>query len=111
MVATAGSYVVASQIFGGNQKQNEQAQNNNTPDAEVTPSEPATEECPINGAMYGKTAKAAWEKRRPLAAVIENHSDSRPQSGISSADVVYEAVSEGGVTRTLVFITVRMPSL
>lgn len=101
VVATAGSYVVASKIFGGNQKQNEQAQNNNTPDAEVTPSEPATEECPTNGAMYGKTAKAAWEKRRPLAAVIENHSDSRPQSGISSADVVYEAVSEGGVTRTL----------
>ncbi|MEI6326885.1 MAG: DUF3048 domain-containing protein [Candidatus Roizmanbacteria bacterium] len=65
------------------------------------PSEPLTEACPTNGKMYGKTAKAKWEKRRPLGVVIENHQESRPQSGISNADVVYEGVSEGGVTRTL----------
>lgn len=33
--------------------------------------------------------------------MIENHQDARPQSGISSADVVYEAVAEGGITRFL----------
>ena len=65
------------------------------------PAEPQTEECPLNGAMYGKSAKAKWETRRPLAVVIENHKEARPQSGISSADVVYEAVAEGGVTRTM----------
>jgi hypothetical protein len=31
--------------------------------------------------------------------MIENHPDARPQSGLSSADVVYEAVAEGGITR------------
>jgi len=31
--------------------------------------------------------------------MIENHVDARPQSGLSSADVVYEAVAEGGITR------------
>ena len=31
--------------------------------------------------------------------MIENHSDSRPQSGLQTADVVYEAVAEGGITR------------
>ena len=31
--------------------------------------------------------------------MIENHQESRPQSGLSSADVVYEAVAEGGITR------------
>lgn len=66
---------------------------------EVDANDPKTEECPLNGAMKSKRAKEAWEKRRPLAVMIENHSESRPQSGLSSADVVYEAVAEGGITR------------
>lgn len=63
------------------------------------PSAPRTEVCPIDGDMHTKPAREAWEKRRPLAVMIENHSESRPQSGLSSADVVYEAVAEGGITR------------
>ena len=31
--------------------------------------------------------------------MIENHTEARPQSGLSSADVIYEAVAEGGITR------------
>src|SRR3990167_10184320 len=61
--------------------------------------EPKTEECPLNGGMRTKKARLAWEKRRPLAVMIENHQESRPQSGLSTADVVYEAVAEGGITR------------
>lgn len=69
---------------------------------EVVPSVftgPKTEECPINGAMYPKDQKAVWEERRPLVVMIENHEDSRPQSGLPRADVVYEVVAEGGITR------------
>ena len=62
---------------------------------------PKTEECPINGGMFSKVERAIWENRRPITAMIENHMDSRPASGISKADVVYEAVSEGGITRFL----------
>lgn len=36
---------------------------------------------------------------RPLAIMIENSPDSRPQSGLIYADIVYEVVDEGGVTR------------
>ena len=36
-----------------------------------------------------------------MGIMIENHLDSRPQSGLSRADVVYEAVAEGGITRFL----------
>lgn len=61
--------------------------------------DPKTESCPLNGAMKSKRAREAWEKRIPLAVMIENHQESRPQSGLSSADVVYEAVAEGGITR------------
>lgn len=65
----------------------------------IDPSIPRTEACPINGKLYTKQEKETWGVRRPLAVMIENHSDSRPQSGLSSADVVYEAVAEGGITR------------
>ena len=62
---------------------------------------PKTEECPINGAMYTTVESSVWEERRPIAAMVENHLDARPESGLSRADVIYEAVAEGGITRFL----------
>jgi hypothetical protein len=67
----------------------------------IDPNAPKTEKCPLNGGMFSKAEKQIWEKRRPLTVMIENHADSRPQSGLSKADVVYEAVAEGGITRFL----------
>lgn len=37
----------------------------------------------------------------PVAAVIENHKDARPQSGLAGANFVIEAEAEGGITRFL----------
>jgi hypothetical protein len=65
----------------------------------VDPSIPKDQLCPINGGMFTKLEKDIWVTRRPLAVMIENSKDSRPQSGLSAADVVYEAVAEGGITR------------
>lgn len=62
---------------------------------------PKTEACPLNGAMYSKPEKDIWSKRRPLGVMIENSKSARPQSGLSSADVVYEANAEGGISRFL----------
>ncbi|OGH41530.1 MAG: hypothetical protein A3H79_03570 [Candidatus Levybacteria bacterium RIFCSPLOWO2_02_FULL_36_8b] len=62
---------------------------------------PKTEPCPLNGALYSKQQREWWEKNRPIGAMIENHQEARPQSGLSSADVIYEAVAEGGITRFL----------
>jgi len=63
--------------------------------------EPKTEECPLNGEYFSKSQKAKWEVRRPLGIMVENHTQARPQSGLSSADIIYEAVAEGGITRFL----------
>ena len=60
---------------------------------------PKESECSLNGGMFTKTEEDVWSKRRPLLVMIENHADSRPQSGLAKADVVYEAVSEGAITR------------
>ena len=62
---------------------------------------PKTEACPMNDVLYSKQQKSWWEKHRPLGVMIENHEDARPQSGLSSADIIYEAVAEGGITRFL----------
>ncbi|OGH11928.1 MAG: hypothetical protein A2857_05765 [Candidatus Levybacteria bacterium RIFCSPHIGHO2_01_FULL_36_15] len=62
---------------------------------------PKTEPCPLNGVMYSEPQRQWWEKHRPLGVMIENHEEARPQSGLSSADVIYEAVAEGGITRFL----------
>ncbi|MBI3109766.1 DUF3048 domain-containing protein [Candidatus Daviesbacteria bacterium] len=66
---------------------------------EEDPDEPKTESCPLDGSLHTKKAKESWEKRRPLAVMVENHTEARPQSGLSSANIVYEAVAEGGITR------------
>lgn len=66
---------------------------------QLDPSEPRDQACPLNGKLYTNTEKQAWEKKRPLAVMIENSPDARPQSGLSDADVVFEALAEGGVTR------------
>ncbi len=68
---------------------------------QLDPKEPRKQECPINGKLFTKTEEKSWETRRPLAVMIENHLESRPQSGLSRADVVYEAVAEGAITRFL----------
>lgn len=60
---------------------------------------PKTEECPINGQKYTRPEADVWNTRRPIIQMIENHVDARPESGLSRADVVYEAVAEGGITR------------
>jgi Protein of unknown function (DUF3048) N-terminal domain/Protein of unknown function (DUF3048) C-terminal domain/PEGA domain len=35
----------------------------------------------------------------PLAVMVENHPDARPQTGLDKANVVYEALAEGGISR------------
>jgi len=67
----------------------------------IDPNAPKTEACPLNGQLFSKAERQIWEQRRPLTVMIENHQESRPQSGLSKADVMYEAVAEGGITRFL----------
>lgn len=67
----------------------------------IAPAEARDIPGPINGLLFTATEAKVWQNRRPLGVILENHVDSRPQSGLSSADVVYEAIAEGGITRTL----------
>lgn len=66
---------------------------------QLDPQAPRDQACPLNGKLYTQAERTAWEAKRPLFVMIENHPEARPQSGLSKADIVYEAVAEGGVTR------------
>lgn len=65
------------------------------------PREPRNFPNPINGVLFTNTQAKKWKDKLPLAVVIENHVDARPQSGLSKADLVYEVLVEGGITRLL----------
>lgn len=58
---------------------------------------PATVTSILDGLPYEPSAAS----RRPIAVMVENHSEARPQFGLSRTGVVYEAVAEGGITRYL----------
>lgn len=75
----------------------------------VDPSIPRDQECPFSGVKYTKNEKEVWDIRRPLAVMIENSEEARPQSGISRADIVYEALAEGWITRMMAVFYCNTP--
>lgn len=48
--------------------------------------------------------------RRPWGVMIENLPEIRPQSSLSSADLVIEAPTEGGITRALALFQSQLPT-
>ncbi len=48
---------------------------------------------------------------RPLSVKIENSTPARPQSGLDQADVVYETVTEGGITRFNAIFQSKQPKV
>jgi hypothetical protein len=67
--------------------------------------EKPAEKCPgcVRRLLDGVYVEPAKENSFPVAVIIENHPDARPQSGLSKANLVYEAEAEGGITRFLAF--------
>lgn len=103
LVFTGSSYMLFS---SGAQKQQEKIaktvkESNDFQALTFDPAKPKTETCPLNGAKYSKEQSDWWKEHRPLGIMIENHEESRPQSGLSFADVIYESIAEGGITRFL----------
>lgn len=58
-----------------------------------------------------EVADEAATKKPVIAVMIENSPDARPQSGLAEAEVVFETVAEGGITRFIVLYQNASPSL
>lgn len=64
---------------------------------------------PLTGVMYTEEESADWKDIRPLGVMINNHPDARPQAGLVDAELTYEMVAEGGITRFLAFYQSILP--
>jgi hypothetical protein len=49
--------------------------------------------------------------KRAVSVMINNHPQARPQSGITKADMVYEVIAEGGITRLLAVFQSEQPDI
>lgn len=77
-----------------------------TPSASPTETPKATKASPLTGVEV----TPAQADQPVVASIVENLApNARPQSGLSSAGVVYEALSEGGITRYLAVFQADVP--
>ena len=62
------------------------------------------EQAPLTGEMVEEKVNA-----RPVAVMVNNDIKARPQSGLHKADIVYEVLAEGDITRLLAIFHSEMP--
>ena len=55
----------------------------------------------VQSFLTGRQVPASYGRKRPLAIMMENTPDALPQYGIENADIVYEAMVEGSITRLM----------
>lgn len=62
--------------------------------------------------LTGEEVQNKTAVTKPVTAImLENSPDARPQSGLKAAEIVYEAVAEGGITRFLAIYQQKKPQL
>jgi len=64
----------------------------------------------VTSGLDGTIAPEDVANRHPLAVMIENHPEARPQAGLDEASFVYEAITEGGITRFMAVYGPRIPT-
>ena len=68
-----------------------------TPDPQPVPDVPAGPANPLTGLPIEETLV----NRKPVAIMLNNIKVAQPQQGNSQADIIYEVLAEGGITRML----------
>jgi Protein of unknown function (DUF3048) N-terminal domain/Protein of unknown function (DUF3048) C-terminal domain len=78
----------------------------------VTQTEKKPEEKQVDPYFYPLTGIGSETRTdgRAVAVMINNHPNARPQSGLNKADLVYEILAEGGVTRFLAVFQSEKPA-
>ena len=71
-------------------------------EAPATSSEaPAVTDTPADTGKSLTTGLDSEKEYKPFCIMVENSVNARPQTGLQEADIVYEAMAEGGITRFL----------
>lgn len=66
------------------------------------------ENLPYTAPLTGLGSETPMD-HRVIMVVVENHPQARPQSGLNKADMVYEVMAEGGITRFAAFYHSEYP--
>ncbi|MEO7664828.1 MAG: DUF3048 domain-containing protein [Candidatus Limnocylindrales bacterium] len=74
---------------------------------------PTPEPTPILVAapLTGLLVDPAGARRHPIAVMIDDHRDARPQSGFNAASIVWHAPAEGGIPRYMLIFQDQVPGL
>jgi hypothetical protein len=97
LVLLAAAVIGGSVLFYLNMK------NGSDPVEERAEEVPALTTAPLSGEAGGPFEK------RTVAAVINNHPDARPQTGLAEADMVFEFIAEYNITRFLALYQSEFP--
>lgn len=81
-----------------------------TPDIAVAKAAPPAPAVPVTWPLTG-VETGAVENRPALAVKIENSAAARPQTGLEQADIVWEEVVEGGITRFVAVYHSQAPEI
>lgn len=118
LVLAACSEQSSQETEESNPSENEQNQETDDPVEVVEPEEDEQEENeepaePEFANMYPLTGEGTDESvnHRIMAVMVNNHSRARPQTGLNQADVVYEFLAEGPITRFLALYHSDIPEL
>jgi hypothetical protein len=63
----------------------------------------------VRAPLTGRLVSPAVAKRHPIAVMIDDHRDARPQSGFTDAAIVWHAPAEGGIPRYMLIFQDRVP--
>lgn len=97
--------IVAAALSGPNE-----ATPTATPTATLAPTPtPTPVPLTMKSNLDGVEVATELATRHPLAVMIENTPDTRPQAGLGQASIVYEAIAEGGITRFMALYTHTVP--
>lgn len=104
VVAGSAGWVVSQRLLDKNEQ---------TGEVETSvATEKKVEEVPliVPSPMTGRDVPPELAARGATAVMIENSFDARPQSGLLDADMVFEAVAEGGITRLIALYQESQPA-
>lgn len=73
--------------------------------------EPEPEAEPAFRYMFTGLPAEEENRSRPYAVVVENQLHARPQTGLTEADVVYEVLAEGDITRFMAIFQSHVPDV
>lgn len=80
------------------------------PSEETEEEKPAPEESSDDSSPFSGIESDQPFDERPVMAVINNHPDARPQTGLAEADMIFELLAEGNVTRFLALYQSEFPA-